>query len=238
MISENTMNSKVQDTTPKKLGPKAKILIADDHELFRIGLKTLIEKDPSLAFIGEAADGQELETLLESTSPDLIIVDYIMPGCSGLETILKIRTKYPFLKALILTNLEEETLQKAAYEGNLNGYVFKTEPKENISKAIHEILEGKTFYSRKNWSSISESALTENNPFQKLTKRELEIVTLISQGNTQKQIADTLGISIKTLEIHRSHINQKLGKVTIAELVRLSYLWGIVKEPGMISSYQ
>lgn len=210
------------------------VIIADDHEIYRFGLEFLLN-GLGMKVVAQASTGEELVDLAVKLKPELIITDYLMPGLSGLDAVHRIREKLR-PRVLLLTNVESEDLQERCYQGDIHGYVFKSTAREELGHAVKQVLEGRTYYASLPDKHAAPRKLDQS-PFSVLTPRETEIVALIAVGNTQQQIADQLGISLKTLEHHRTHINEKMGKKSIAELVRLAYTWGLVKDAGLASTY-
>ncbi len=212
------------------------ILICDDHAVFRLGIRVLLENDPAGYKIIETENGPDAVTLALEKRPQLIIIDYLIPGFNGLEAIEQIRREYFEIKTILLTNVEERVVLEKCSSIGVNGCLFKSEPLETIRTAVHDVLSGKTFYSDFNPRTEEHKAGAES-PFKSLTAREIEIVQRIARGMIQSQIARELGISVRTIEKHRSNITEKIGKMTSAELTRQAYIWGLISDTGLFSSY-
>lgn len=212
---------------------ETKILICDDHPVFRYGLKTLLEKKDFQ--IIEAADAADAIKKTVEINPDLIIMDYIIPQLNGMQTIDAIRRKGFYKKIILLSNVYEQELVKKCREIDLDGYICKSESLEEISIAITQVLEGhKIFIEPKS----KETGLADSgNPFYILTEREIEVVCELITGKTQKEIADSLGISVRTIEKHRENISNKLGKISLPELTKKAFAWGLIQDNGLTSGY-
>ncbi len=210
------------------------VILADDHEVFRLGLESVVTK-LGLQVVGHAATGEELVAAVERIRPDLIITDYLMPGLSGIEAVHLLRQKVN-TKVLLLTNVESEEIAERCFRGDIQGYVFKSIPREELVRAIMQVMKGRTYYASLR-EAAPPAAKLQQSPLAVLSPRETEIVAMIAIGKSQHEIAEALGISPKTLEHHRSHINEKLGRKSIAELVRMAYVWGLVKDAGLASTY-
>lgn len=209
---------------------KFRIIIADDHDILRFGLKNLIQRDPELEVIGEARDGQALLTLLESKKCDLIILDLSMPGMDGLKALDEIRKNQPNLKIMILTMHKEREFFRHALSRNVQGYLLKDDNFEKILHAIHEIRAGKKSYSQELASFIVEdyNLLRDSQLSQELlTRREREILKMIAQGKTNKEIGAELNISPRTIQTHRTNIQQKLDLKNTAEMVKFAISRGL-----------
>lgn len=215
-----------------------RIVIADDHHLFVAGLKTILKTDEedgiTFEIIGIAHDGEELIPLLKRTKPDLLILDLNMPHRDGLDVLDFIREDYPNLKILALTMYDESKIVKSAFKSGVDGYVLKNIGKTQLIRAIKEVMQGHTFLGE----GVKLNAIMETAPkhleaaiffedkFIKkynLTKRELEILRLISQALSNKEIAKELYISDQTVSVHRKNIMRKLGVSNTAGLIKIAY---------------
>ncbi|MDX1958578.1 MAG: response regulator transcription factor [Leptospiraceae bacterium] len=206
---------------------KVRIILAEDHEIFRLGIKLILDSEENLEVVAEVGNGNELMEAIEKVESDLIISDYLMPGLDGVSSLLIIKQLYPSIKTILLTSVEEPFLQELAFENSIQGYIFKSQSKEEILEAIHVVLDGKIYYSSK-FSSQENIQTSGESPFNKLTKKESEIVWLLSKGFSRAEVCKELQISIKTLETHRTNISSKTNTRSIAQLIRLAYLWGLV----------
>jgi DNA-binding NarL/FixJ family response regulator len=207
------------------MNSKIKIILTDDHRIFRDGIKSLLSENEEIQIIGEASDGFELMEMLKMSTPDLVIMDITMPKLSGIEVTKQISSLYPEMGILILSMHTNEEFVINSIKAGAQGYLPKDTSKEELLKAIHAIYNGGEYYSKnvsdsflKNFARRFkvEQTLKEND---ELTKREIEILQLAAGGSSNKEIADQLYISIKTVDAHKNHIMQKLKLKNTAELV-------------------
>ncbi len=207
---------------------KIKILFADDHAIVRDGLRSLFRSDPGFSIVGEAADGAEAIRLVEENRPDVAVLDISMPNVNGIEATSIIKERFPETKVLILTIHENEEYIQELITAGADGYVLKNAEKKEIFDGVRAVAAGSTFFS----SNVSKALLeglvrsTRNRvPFQisneeKLTKRETEVLRLIAEGLTSKQIAERLHLSVTTVNSHRMNIMKKLNIHEIVGLVK------------------
>lgn len=219
-----------------------KTVIADDHQLFTEGLKNILRKSKKIQFdiTGEAENGKLLIPILEDTCPELLILDLNMPESDGLEVLGKIRGEYPDMRILALTMYDEAKLVKTAFKAGVDGYVLKNAKPNELLNAIETVLQGQTYIgagvdiigskyisdpTKKTVVRTKKRSKFEDNFIQKynLTKRELEILRLITQALSNKEIAKELYISDQTVSVHRKNIMRKLGVSNIAGLIKIAY---------------
>ncbi|MEW5895557.1 MAG: response regulator transcription factor [Candidatus Omnitrophota bacterium] len=205
-----------------------KIILADDHLMFRAGLKTLIERSDRFLVVDEASNGEELLAKLKGGRCDLVVMDLSMPKMGGLEALSKIAAKYPRIRVLVLTMQKDTHYFHRTMSTGACGYVLKDDAFEQLVEAIDIILTGKEFVSPSIRSLLDEQSgetVKEEKvlpPVDLLTKRERQVLKLIASGDANKNIAKQLGISIRTVEVHRSNLIRKLGIKTTAGLVKYS----------------
>lgn len=202
------------------------ILLADDHVLLRKGLKNIIEKVADLKIVGEAGDGLELLQLLKKLTPHLIILDISMPHLRGLEAIREIKAIHPAVKVLMLTMHNDREYLHEAISAGAQGYLLKEDADTELFSAIQAIRHGKIYLSpffskglTEDWAQNLRGEQTLP-PEEALTTREREILKLIAEGKSNKEIADLLFISPRTVERHRANIMEKLNLRKTADLVR------------------
>jgi len=202
-----------------------KIVLVDDHRIFRDGLKSLLSEVDFIEVIGEASGGIELLELLKKIKPDLVIVDISMKDISGIEVSKQITSLYPEIKIMILSMHTNEEFVINAIKAGVNGYLSKDASRDELLDAIKIIYEGGECYSKLVSDNFlksyvkrykAEHSLLENKT---LTQREIEILKLAAAGSTNKEIADKLFISIKTVDCHKNNIVQKLKLKNTAEMV-------------------
>ncbi len=194
------------------------VLIADDHALFREGLRMLLAQDNSIMVVGEAGDGLQALSLTDSLQPDILLLDIRMPEVGGLEVLPRIRAKCPMTKVLILSGFPEDELVSKALELGAKGYLLKTLTHKDLLKAIHAAYAGEIWAERRVLTQILDNLRKKvhdlHGPLaetrESLTDREQEVVTWVMQGKTNKEIAAQLGISESTVKTHVSNIFSKL----------------------------
>lgn len=204
-----------------------RILVADDHVIFRQGLVKLLRSTENIEVVGETGDGREVVPLTLKEEPGIVILDISLPGRSGFEIIEEMQKKGVDAKVIFLTMHNDPLTAHKAMQLNASGYVIKDNAFEDLLYAIRSVSAGGKFIS----PSISEKILDVSLPGKTehiLTLREREILSLIASGFTNKQIAEKLFISIKTVETHRSRILQKLDVHTTADLVRYAIKTGVI----------
>src|SRR5438105_14444630 len=216
---------------PKCDAPDAKrIVIVDDHPLFRKGLEELIQSDDSFAVCGQAGNAAEAMDMIRKLSPELAIVDLSLPGANGIELIKHIRAEFPKLPILVLSMHDESLYAVRALRAGADGYVMKHEAMANVIQAIHEILNGRPYLSPAMAAQVitkfaHRQAEGETDAVERLSDRELEILELIGKGNEVRQIAKLLHLSPKTVETHRAHIKDKLDLKNSREVARFALQW-------------
>src|SRR5438309_10303650 len=216
---------------PKCDAPDAKrILIVDDHPLFRKGLEELIQSDDSFAVCGQAGNAAEAMDVIRKLSPELAIVDLSLPGTNGIELIKNIRAEFPKLPILVLSMHDESLYAVRALRAGEDGYVMKHEAMANVIHAIREVFDGRPYLSPAMAAQVitkfaHRQAEGEADAVEKLSDRELEILELIGKGHEVRQIAKVLHLSPKTVETHRSHIKDKLDLKNSREVARFALQW-------------
>lgn len=216
---------------------KIKIILVDDHQIIRDGIIALLKNVKDIEITGAVADVNELHECLKSTIPDILILDISLPEVSGIEITKEIKEKYPDIKILILTMYTNESFIFSSLEAGANGYLPKNTSKKEILKAIYSLHKGEDYYNAtisniilSNYikrAKISSEESNKNKP--NLTKREVETLQLIGEGLSNKEIADRLYISIRTVESHKRNIMQKLELKTIVDLIKFAIKNNIIK---------
>ena len=202
-----------------------RIVLADDHEIVRSGLKMLIESAPDMKVVGEAADGEQAYELVAREKPDILLVDISMPpGQSGLVACGRITQDHPSTRIIVVTMFAEPEYLYFTLQGGAAGYLLKNSSSEELVSAIRMVQGGGTYIHPKMVESLtrqlfSSSGEGEDVSYKQLTTRELEILQLLAKGHTNKEISEKIYLSIKTVEAHRSKIYAKLGFRTRADLV-------------------
>jgi DNA-binding NarL/FixJ family response regulator len=210
------------------------IILAEDHALVRQGIKRILEDDPKLSVVGEAEDGFELLDVIRQKSADIIILDITMPNLSGIEATKRLKANYPNIKILILTmHKGSESLSNAMASG-ADGYILKENAPQDLIRAIKILQEGGTYISPSLFPYLEEFFIQShrgNHPFSDnnaLSGREIEIIKLIAEGKSSKKIAETLCLSYRTIQNHRTNILRKLNLTKSTDLVRYAFLKGYI----------
>ncbi|HWZ23594.1 MAG TPA: response regulator transcription factor [Cytophagaceae bacterium] len=204
---------------------KIKIIISDDHRLIRDGIKSMLARNENFELIGEAENGDELIKLLQTTVPDVILLDITMPGKNGIEIFTELKKINSNLKFILLTMHEEPEYVIKAVKGGASGYLLKNLEYEELEKAVLTVAEGGKYFNERISKILLENLYTnteEEAINDKLTERELEVLAEIVSGLTTKQIAEKLFISHRTVETHRVNLMRKLAVHNIAELVKIA----------------
>ena len=208
------------------MGKGYRVILADDHVLVRRGLKLILEENSNLEIAAEVGDGLELLNVLQKINPDLIILDVSMPNLRGIEAIPEIRRVRPNAKVLMLTMHKEEDYLYQAISAGANGYLLKEDAEKELFSAIEHIKNGKIYISpgladqsMQNWARMRRGE-DDSQHAESLTVREREILKLIAEGKSNKEIGDLLFISVRTVERHRANMMSKLSIRKTAELVQ------------------
>ena len=208
------------------------ILIADDHAIVRTGLRALLRSEPGLQLVGEATGGYEAIELVGKTHPDILILDLSMPDLDGIAVTRQLKPQYPDLRILILTVHEDEAMLREAIRAGASGYIVKHAAEAELIAAIHTIRRGDLYVDPAMLRVLlveSPKPRTEQpaSP-DPLTPRETDVLKLIVQGYTNRQVGEELGISVRTVEGHRANLLEKLGLRTRVELVRYARDRGLI----------
>ncbi|MCX6259050.1 MAG: response regulator transcription factor, partial [Bacteroidia bacterium] len=204
-----------------------RILLADDHQIVRDGIKSLLGNLENLEVVSEAGNSREVLKIFETEVPDIAILDISMPDMSGIELTRLLKAKYPDVKILILSMYNDDEFVINAIKAGADGYLPKNSGLPELSEAICSIIEGQEFFSKTLTDSFFKSYVKKvrDNPLdsiQLLSKREIEILKMCAEGFINKEIADKLFISIRTVESHKNHIMQKLELKTTADMIRFA----------------
>ncbi|BBO74716.1 DNA-binding response regulator [Desulfosarcina widdelii] len=212
-----------------------RIVLADDHILMRRGLRMMIESQPDLEVIGEAGDGLELLKLLQRATPDMVLVDVAMPRLRGIEAVREIRSMYPPVRTLVVSMHKNREYIYHAFAAGADGYLLKEDSDSELLLAVKTVRQGKKFL-----SPLLQQDLTDDLVFlvqtggsldtKPLTVRESEVLKLIAEGVQNREIADLLCISTRTVEHHRASIMKKLGFKSLADLVKYAIRKGYTSE--------
>jgi two-component system response regulator NreC len=208
-----------------------RILLADDHGVMRAGLRAMLEAEPGVEVVAEAADGKEALYLAGQHQPDIVIMDIGMPGLDGIEATRRLKERSPQSKVLILSMYEEESLLREAIKAGAAGYVIKRAAEEELIAAIQAVSRGDMYIhpavTRLLVKDLSSEVNLQKSSLDKLTPRELEVMGYIVRGYTNRQTAEALFISVRTVEGHRASLLGKLGLKNRLELVEFAEKFGL-----------
>ena len=229
------MNSKSLDARSadgRSAGRKKMVFVVDDHPIVRQGLALLINQEADLAVCGAAEEMQSALAAINAVRPDILIVDISLNGPDGLELLKTIRITMPRLPVLILSMHDESLYAERALRAGANGYIMKQEATEKVLVALRRILSGEIYVSDRIASSMMRhyvrgANLSEHSSISELTDRELEVFRLIGEGHGTRQIAETLHLSVKTVESYQAHIKEKLSLRSARELVQHAVQWNV-----------
>jgi DNA-binding NarL/FixJ family response regulator len=206
---------------------KIRLLLADDHAILRAGLRMLLDAQPDMIVVGEAADGEEAVQRALATRPDVAVVDLTMPGLSGVETLQRLRRELPITRLLVLTMHEDPAYARVALAAGAAGHVIKDSESGELLTAIREVHRGGTFV-RARVEAPTITVESEPSPrLPVLSPRERQVLELLARGHTNREVADILVLSVKTVETHRARLTDKLGVTSRADIVRIAVGLGI-----------
>jgi len=213
-------------TTPSpNIVKPLRILIADDHLVFRYGVRAVVERLEGWTVCGEACTGREAVELAEQLRPEIVVMDIQMPELNGLEATRQIKKVAPETEILMFTGLETEELVREVFEAGARSYILKTDGKNELDVALRSVAAHKPYFTTK----VGEILFTKflmgkrkegDTGLERLTAREREIIQLVAEGRSNKDVADALGLSVKTVETHRAAIIRKLKLASVSDLVR------------------
>lgn len=213
--------------------PRIRVLIADDHALLREGIRALLSRESDLEVVGEAADGREAIARCRSLRPDVVLMDIAMPGLGGLEAALEIRKESPDTKILVLTQYEDREYVTRFLKAGAAGYVLKKAAGAELASAIRSVSRGGLVLD----PQVAREALREpetvpgggpEDPYEALTDREKQVLRIVAEGKSNKEVAELLGISVKTAMSHREHVMEKLGLHSRTDLIRFALKIGVI----------
>ena len=213
---------------------KINLIVVDDHSLVRKSLISVLERYDNINILADFGSGIDLLAKIEHYTPDVILLDVSMPDINGIETLRRLMLVRPELKVIGLTMHDDKEIINNMMKAGAKGYILKDSPFQELIKAIQQVNSGKIFYSSKVAGIILEdytnTVQNKNEDDELLSFREKEIIGLVAQGLTNKQIGDKLFLSVRTVENHRQNINRKLKIDSTAELIKYAYSKGLVGE--------
>lgn len=213
-----------------------RLLVVDDHAVVRRGVRALLESRPGWEVCGEAVDGQDAIRKAADLKPDIVVLDISLPGLNGLEATSRILKESPESEVLILTMHHSEELAQQVIKAGARGYVLKSDADQSLVAAIDKLSQHQTFFTSRVAEFVLDSGARGENareavedPSRRMTSRERQIVQLVAEARSTKEVASHLGISVKTVEAHRTNIMRKLRLRSVSELVRYAIRNGIVQ---------
>ena len=207
---------------------KIRVLLADDHAILRAGLRMLLDAQPDMTLVAEASDGEEALRRAAATHPDVAEVDLAMPGLSGVETLERLRRQVPATRLLVLTMHDDPGYARLTQAAGAAGHVIKDAESAELLAAIRAVHRGRTFVQVGAATAAPEPARPPA-ATPALSPRERQVLELLAHGHTNREVADRLTLSVKTVETHRARLSEKLGLHSRADLVRLAIDLGLLR---------
>lgn len=206
------------------------VLVVDDHAVVRSGLRLLLDAEPDLTVVGEAGNGEDAVAQSQALEPDVVLMDVVMPGESGIEATRRLLSERPETKVLILSMQDDSHYVREAFEAGASGYVLKEAADKEVVQAVREVASGGRYVhpqlgARLLQLATAESARVESDP---LSERERDVLKLLAHGHTNREVARQLSLSVRTVETHRAHIMRKLRLRSRAELVEYALEQGLL----------
>lgn len=210
--------------------PLIRVIIVDDHEIFRSGLKMVINKLAYAKVVAEAADGIDFLHIIDEIETDIVLMDIEMPVMNGIEATRKAIEKYPSMKIIALTMFKEDAYIQSMIEAGVKGFLIKNIRKEVLDRALQAVYNGKTYYSEELWDYFTKTIVKEEKQDNKLevTRREMEVLELLAEGLSNKEIADRLFVSERTIVGHKSNLMAKTNTKNTVALLAYAIKNGII----------
>jgi len=213
---------------------ETRILLADDHNILRDGMRLLLERQPGFMVVGEAADGREAVELAREHRPDVVVIDIAMPNMNGIEATRRMVEKNSRIGVVILSMHYDESYVIRSLKAGARAYLLKDAVKAELIGAIHAVVDGRSYFSPKISRILQEDYVqilgrkSADDTYELLTDREREVLQLVAEGKTNKEIANTLHLSLYTVDTHRTHILQKLNLHSVPEVILYAVRKGII----------
>lgn len=212
---------------------KIRVVIADDHAILREGVKALLHLADDIQVVGEAGNGREAIARVHDLEPDVVVMDIAMPGLGGLEATIEIRRQHPRTKVLVLSQYDDREYVRRFMKAGVSGYVLKKSAASDLTAAVRAVHRGGLVLD----PDIAREAMSEHgpdgrsgaDPYETLTDREKQVLKLVAEGQSNKEVAGALGISVKTAMSHREHIMTKLDLHSRTDLIRFALRQGIIR---------
>ncbi len=213
---------------------QTRVLLADDHKLMRTGLRLIVDQHPEFTVVGEADDGRQAVSLVETLRPDVVVMDVGMPRLNGIDAAAQITEAHPETAVVMLSMHSDEGYVLRALKAGARAYLLKDSAEADLSRAITAVIEGKSFFSPAVSKVLLEDYMRKlsrsgaEDSFDLLSSREREILQLVAEGNSSKEVASLLNLSVHTVETHRSNIMQKLNLRGMPELILYAVRKGLI----------
>lgn len=213
---------------------KLRLVLADDHTMMRSGLRLLLEREPGFTVVGEASDGREAIEVTDAQTPDVVVMDVAMPNLNGIEAARRITNSHPNTAVIILSMHSDESYVLRALNAGARGYLLKDSAESDLISAVRAVSEGKAFFSPAISKLLVEDYVRQlrqrgvEDSYELLTPRERELVQLLAEGKTTKEIAANLNLSPHTVETHRSNVMRKLNLNSLPELILYAVRKGVI----------
>uniref|UniRef100_A0A7C4ENI3 Response regulator transcription factor n=1 Tax=Fundidesulfovibrio putealis TaxID=270496 RepID=A0A7C4ENI3_9BACT len=212
---------------------KIRIVLAEDMEIVRKGLLALIQSNPWFEVVGEAADGHAAVNLADKLAPDVVLMDLSLPRMDGVEAIAEIKRRCPKTRILALTAHGKENYLASSVQNGVDGFLLKHSPSEELFTAIQDVAAGQPFFSREVTAMLAQvyrKGTSASAPLERLSKRERQVLKLAAKGQTNKDIADAIFVSVKTVEKHKTNLKKKLGLRSSLELAAFCLENGLIAD--------
>ena len=205
-----------------------KIMLVDDHDLVRTGVRRLLEDNPDLEIVGEACSGEEAISVIKEMKPDVVLMDLNMPGIGGLETTKKIKHLMPNVRVIVVTMVDDTMFPQRLLKAGASGYLTKGAKSEEIMRAIRDAMVNKRYISPDLALKMATASDEDKSPFDELSERELQVLMMLLEGQRVTEISNKLFLSPKTISTYRARLHEKLNVKTDIELTRLAIEHGII----------
>lgn len=209
---------------------KIRVLLADDFEVVRRGVRAILEQQPDIEVVGEASDGRRAVAMASDLSPDIVIIDISMPELNGIDATRQIRNALPGTQVVVLTRHDSEIITREVLKAGARGYVLKSDLGGELVRAIRTVAQHATHLTRSASEVVLAAYLANDATWEaacEATPREREVIQLLAEGKSNKEVAAILGVSVHTIEAHRAHIMSKLGFENFSDLVRYALRNGL-----------
>ncbi len=218
------------------MSTKIRVVIADDHAILREGVRALLQLQPDIEVVGEASNGSEAVEIVGRLDPDVVLMDIAMPGLGGIEAALELKKLGRRTKVLVLSQYEDREYVRRLLKAGVSGYVLKKSAGAELANAIRAVHRGGLVLdpevARTAMEQAGPAAPGAADPYDSLTDREKQVLKLVAEGRSNKEVAEALGITVKTAMSHREHVMEKLGVHNRTELVRFALRKGVIRVEG------